>query len=145
MPSGDAAQTAFEMATGTPLDDEVFFFRGEGFSATTRLSSGDFVRTAGSKARGKTTATIPRGTINLRKTLLDTGVLQEQDGFLFFANDYRFSSASAAAATVISASANGRIFCKLPDGRTYDDWESGQDDGSNQGSDNVITTAEQQP
>ena len=124
----------------------MFFFRGEGFSAKMRLSpSGDFVVLAGSKARVKTTATIPRATIASRKTLLDTGILQEKDGFLVFANDYSFSSASAAAATVIGASANGRILWKLPDGRTYGDWESGQDDGSDQDSEIGTADTEQHP
>ena len=113
------------------LEDLQFFFRGQGFSAEMKLSSsGDFVVLAGSKARAKTTATIPRGTLALRKTLMETGVLQEDGDFLKFANDYSFSSASAAAATVIGASANGRILWKLPDGRTYGDWES-NDDGGN--------------
>jgi hypothetical protein len=63
---------------------------------------------------------------------METGVLQEEGDLLNFANDYSFSSASAAAATVIGASANGRILWKLPDGRTYGDWE-GNDDGGNVG------------
>ena len=125
------AQSAFELAPTPPSDDNEFFFRGEGFSARMRLSpSGDFVVLAGSKARIKTTATIPRGTVAVRRTLTDTGVMKEEDGFLVFANDYSFSSASAAAATVIGASANGRILWKLRDGRTYGDWES-IDDGGN--------------
>jgi len=53
------------------LDDRRFFFRGQGFSADMKLSSsGDFVVLAGSKARAKTTATIPRGTVALRNTHL---------------------------------------------------------------------------
>jgi hypothetical protein len=64
----------------------------------------------------------------LRKTLLDAGVLREEAGFLVFVNDYSFSSVSAAAATVIGAAANGRILWKLPDGRTYGDWEADEDD-----------------
>ena len=144
--SNEPAQTTFELAPVVPSDDPKFFFRGEGFSATMKLSpSGDFVVLAGSKARIKTTATIPRGTVALRKTLMDTGVLKEDDSFLVFNDDYSFSSASAAAATVIGASANGRILWKLPDGRTYGDWESGQDDGRDQTSDIEKNAAEQQP
>ena len=63
----------------------------------------------------------------MRKTLLEKGVLREDGDFLVFTSDYSFSSASAAAATVIGASANGRILWKLPDGRTYADWEASQD------------------
>lgn len=112
-----------------------FYFRGEGFAAEMGIGpSGDFVVTAGSKARIRTTRTIPRGTVALRNTLAEKGVLQEEGGFLVFTNAYSFSSASAAAAAVIGASANGRILWKLPDGRTYADWEASQDlaDGASQ-------------
>lgn len=105
-----------------------FSFRGEGFSAEMVLGpSGDFVVLSGSKARVRTTATIPRGTTALRGMLIDKGVLSQVGDFLIFTSDYSFSSASAAAATVIGASANGRILWKLPDGRTYADWEANQD------------------
>ncbi|WP_245737617.1 DUF4357 domain-containing protein [Jannaschia helgolandensis] len=63
----------------------------------------------------------------LRNTLIEKGVLLEEGDFLIFTSDYSFTSASAAAATVIGASANGRILWKLPDGRTYADWETSQD------------------
>jgi hypothetical protein len=123
----EAVQPVTEIQPTPSEPGPEFTFRGEGFSATMALSSsGDFVVLAGSKARIKTTATIPRGTISLRNTLLETGVLREEENFLIFANDYSFSSASAAAATVIGASANGRILWKLPDGRTYGDWEAGE-------------------
>lgn len=105
-----------------------FFFRGEGFAAEMMLGpSGDFVILSGSKARVRTTATIPRGTIALRGMLIDKGVLSQVGDFIIFTSDYSFSSASAAAATVIGASANGRILWKLPDGRTYAEWEENQD------------------
>lgn len=105
-----------------------FFFRGEGFAAEMEIGpSGDFVITAESKARVRTTRTIPRGTATLRNTLIEKGVLREEGDFLIFTSDYSFTSASAAAATVIGASANGRILWKLPDGRTYADWEASQD------------------
>ncbi|MCR8724113.1 GIY-YIG nuclease family protein [Frigidibacter sp. ROC022] len=105
-----------------------FFFRGDGFAAEMEISpSGDFVVTAGSRARIRTTRTIPRGTLSLRKTLVEKGVLREEGDFLVFTSAYSFRSASAAAAAVIGASANGRILWKLPDGRTYADWEANQD------------------
>ena len=106
-----------------------FFFRGEGFAAEMEIGpSGDFIVKAGSKARVKTTRTIPRGTTSLRNTLVEKGVLQQESDFLVFASAYSFTSASAAAATVIGASANGRILWKLSDGRTYADWEANQDE-----------------
>lgn len=120
--------TSLEAQPSPQPPSPVFVFRGDGYAATMTLSpSGDFVVLAGSKARVRTTATIPRGTVSLRKTLMDAGVIREEDGFLIFDNDYSFSSVSAAAATVIGAAANGRILWKLPDGRTYGDWEANED------------------
>lgn len=110
------------------FENLTFCFRGQDFSAEMKLShSGDIVVLAGSKARVKTTSTVRRGTVALRKTLLESGVLREQGDYLVFTSNYSFSSPSAAAAAVIGASANGRILWKLPDGRTYADWEANQE------------------
>lgn len=104
-----------------------FSFNGTGFAAEMELgASGDFVVLAGSRARVNTAATIPRGTSALRKTLFDSGVLSQEEDFLIFTSDYSFSSASAAAAAVCGSSVNGRNSWKLPDGRTYADWEADQ-------------------
>ena len=81
----------------------------------------------GSKARVWNTQTIPRGTAALRHTLLEKGVLHQDGDFFVFTSDYSFSSASAAAATVNGASVNGRSLWKLPDGRSYAEWESNQE------------------
>lgn len=115
-----------DMLQPEPIASAKFFFRGEGFSAEMVVGpSGDFIVQAGSKARLRTTSTIPRGTTTLRSTLLEKGVLREDGKFLLFTSNFSFSSVSAAAAAVIGASANGRILWKLPDGSTYADWESG--------------------
>ncbi|MGP6088601.1 DUF4357 domain-containing protein [Antarctobacter jejuensis] len=74
----------------------------------------------------RTTRTIPRGTVTLRNTLVEKGILSEEGEFLVFTSAYSFASASAAAAAVIGASANGRILWKLPDGHNYADWEAAQ-------------------
>jgi len=117
-----------DLPKATAQESPRFFFRGEGYAADMEIGpSGDFVVTAGSKARVRTTRTIPRGTITLRNTLVEKGVLREEGDFLVFTSAYSFTSASAAAAAVIGASANGRILWKLPDGRNYGDWEANQD------------------
>ena len=113
---------------GPQLEEFKFRFGGQDFVADMKLNaSGEFVVLAGSKARVKTTSTIPRGTVALRKTLIDSEILKQEGDYLVFTSNYRFRSASAAAATVIGASANGRVLWKLPDGRTYADWEANQD------------------
>lgn len=126
--AAEAMPVDHALSEAAPVGSPRFFFRGEDFAAEMELGpSGDFVVRSGSKARVRTTTTIPRGTTALCNTLLDKGVLGQEGDFLVFTSDYSFSSASAAAATVIGASANGRILWKLPDGRTYGDWEANQD------------------
>jgi hypothetical protein len=105
----------------------MFTFIGEGYAAKMMVgSSGEFVVTEGSKARARTTPTVPKGTVVLRETLLEKGVLRRDGDFLVFTSSYSFSSPSSAASAVIGASANGRILWKLPDGHTYAEWEAGQ-------------------
>ncbi|MCA3559943.1 MAG: GIY-YIG nuclease family protein [Aestuariivirga sp.] len=114
-----------EPATDRPA---MFTFIGEGYAAKMMVgSSGEFVVTEGSKARARTTRTVPRGTLALRETLLERGVLRRDGDFLVFTSSYSFSSPSSAASAVIGASANGRILWKLPDGHTYSEWEAGQE------------------
>lgn len=106
----------------------MFAFIGEGYAAKMVVgSSGEFVVTEGSKARGRTTSTVPKGTVALRETLLEKGILRRDGDFLVFTSSCSFSSPSAAASAVIGASANGRILWKLPDGATYGEWEAGQE------------------
>ena len=110
-----------------PSPGDVFNFRGEGFAAEMYVStSGEFVVTHGSRARIRTTPTVPKGTVTLRETLVKHDVLKEESGAFIFNRDYSFSSVSSAAALVTGASANGRISWRLPDGRTYADWEESQ-------------------
>lgn len=123
----EVAQAVREISVDPSVNRPHFQFRGEGFVAEMELGpSGEFMVKSGSKARLRTTTTIPRGATTLRNTLIDKGVLRQDGNFLLFTSDYSFSSASAAAATVIGASANGRILWKMPDGRTYGDWEACQ-------------------
>lgn len=53
---------------------------------------------------------------NLRKQLVEEGVLSESDGKLVFSKDYEFSSPSAAAAVVHGGQANGLISWKNASG-----------------------------
>lgn len=109
----------------------VFFFRGQGFAAEMNVSaSGEFVVRRGSRARSRTTATMPRGTASLRDTLIEKGILREDDGALVFSSDYTFPSVSSAAAVVYGGSANDRILWRLQDGRTYANWEADEVAGS---------------
>ena len=117
------------LPTPPRTSEDTFVCRGHGYAGEMTLSaSGEFVVIAGSRARAKTTQTMPRGTAALRRTLIDKGILRPEDDSLVFLSDYSFSSASAAASAVIGMSANGRLLWKLPDGRSYGEWEAAQDE-----------------
>jgi hypothetical protein len=125
--STEAATTVVEEIKAEQTYAPLFYYRGEGFGAEMTVdASGDCVVRKGSKARIRSTPTIPKGTIALRQMLQERGILQQQQDFLLFTSDYSLSSPSAAAAVVTAASANGRILWKLADGRTYADWETDQ-------------------
>ncbi|MCA3351439.1 MAG: GIY-YIG nuclease family protein [Roseomonas sp.] len=126
-PVTPAAQAAEAPPAPSPAAAERFSFRGEGFDAEMKIGpSGEIIVTGGSKARLRTTPTIPKGTVAMRQMLQDRGVLKPSQEHLVFEGEYVFSSPSAAAAVVTGASANGRVVWKLPDGRTYADWEDCQ-------------------
>ena len=108
----------------------MFTFEGDGYAARMEIGpSGELIVKSSSLARIRTTPTIPKGIVDLRHALIESGVLEQKDGAYLFTADYGFSSVSTAAATVIGASANGRISWRLADGRTYADWESAQNAG----------------
>ena len=130
-PVAPAAQAAEASPSPSPAAAERFSFRGEGFDAEMKIGpSGEIIVNSGSKARLRTTPTIPKGTVAMRQMLQDRGVLKPMQDHLVFETEYAFSSPSAAAAVVTGASANGRIVWKLPDGRTYADWEDAQNRGT---------------
>jgi hypothetical protein len=131
-PVASPAQAAEAPPLPSPAAAKCFSFRGEGFDAEMKIgASGEIIVTSGSKARLRTTPTIPKGTVAMRQMLQDRGVLKPMQDHLVFETEYTFSSPSAAAAVVTGASANGRIVWKLPDGRTYADWEDAQNRGTN--------------
>jgi hypothetical protein len=130
-PVASPAQAAEAPPLPSPAAAERFSFRGEGFDAEMKIgASGEIIVTSGSKARLRTTPTIPKGTVAMRQMLQDRGVLKPMQDHLVFETEYTFSSPSAAAAVVTGASANGRVVWKLPDGRTYADWEDAQNRGT---------------
>lgn len=126
--SGDISSQPKSTSLAPAWTESVLFeFRGQGFAGQMLVTpTGEIVVKKGSKARLKTTPTIPKGTVALRADLVASGILLEQHDALLFATDYVFSSVSSAAAAVIGASANGRVSWRLPDGRTYAEWEERQ-------------------
>ena len=78
------------------------------------LTGEEFVVRKGSLISDDVTDSFQQGYLNLRKKLISDGVITDQ----VFAEDYTFSSMSAAASVVLGRSANGRKEWLKLDGRT---------------------------
>jgi len=95
---------------------ENYMLSGRGGNATGYpLDSDNFTVYAGSKISKDVTDGYPSNYANLRDSLIADGIIV--DGV--FANNYTFTSSSAAASVVLGRSANGRKEWTLLDGRTY--------------------------
>ncbi|MBE0615083.1 MAG: GIY-YIG nuclease family protein [Burkholderiales bacterium] len=80
-----------------------------------------FVVRAGSEAALATSKSIAPGWLNMRKKLIDVGVLKQVGDRFVFSEDATFSSPSAASSVILGRQAPGPISWALPDGRTYKD------------------------
>ena len=61
---------------------------------------------------------------NLRKTLIEKGIVIEKSNKLEFVEDFEFSSPSTAAAIILGYSINGRVAWKDSRGKTMNDLEA---------------------
>jgi hypothetical protein len=59
--------------------------------------------------------------INMRKRLIDTGILVKEENVYRFTSDYMFQSPSAASGTILARSSNGWVDWKYKSGKTLDD------------------------
>ena len=87
-------------------------------NATMVESDDGFVVRAGSEAASTTSKSIALGWLNIRKKLIDAGVLKQVGDRLVFSDDTTFSSPSAASSVILGRQAPGPITWILPDGRT---------------------------
>ena len=97
------------------------FLNSKGVSAEGFESTGGFVVCKGSQAVLESVPSMKthvRGMYDIRKKLIESGVLQKEDTCFRFGQDYSFSSPSTAADVVMGRSANGRIEWKDKTGRT---------------------------
>ena len=100
-----------------------------GVDARAILEDGELIVQAGSVARpewiGK--GTWDKGYRKLREHLIDKGIIRIDGNAAMFAENYAFSSPSAAAAVVAGRAANGRIEWHVEgQSKTYADWEEEQ-------------------
>ena len=103
-----------------PEKKEILICKGKDAYAEGEYSEDGFVVFEGSKCNlmepNPAVAWIP----NLRKKLIQDGILAQQNNVLVFTSDYIFASPSAAAAVILARSANGWTQWKYKDGKTLD-------------------------
>lgn len=99
---------------------EVFICKGKDAYAEGDYIEDGFVVFKGSKTNFKESKTAGSWVINMRKKLMNNGILALDNNVYIFTSDYVFSSPSAAAATVLARRANGWIEWKDKEGRTLD-------------------------
>lgn len=104
-----------------PEQQRRLFCSGKGISAEGFESNEGLVVLGGSQAMGETAPSMEQrvsGYFDLRRDLIDSGVLVPSGDALRFTQDYSFSSPSAAASVVLGRAANGRTEWSDKHGRT---------------------------
>lgn len=105
-------------ATGAESETPELILRERGANGRGREVADGFVVLKGSRARGSEVESIHDLLSDLRKQLLERGVLIAEGDALVFTQDFRFRSPSSAAGVLVGGSANGRLAWKDPRGTT---------------------------
>ncbi|NRP31366.1 MULTISPECIES: GIY-YIG nuclease family protein [unclassified Aliiroseovarius] len=126
--SGRRSHYAEQMPAASPASPTfVFSLPRRSIQAHARLEGANMRILKGSQASLTwSNAQHNLGYASLHQSLFETGILRQLGELAEFTEDYAFASPSAAAAIVSGRAANGRTSWKLPDGRTYAQWEEEQ-------------------
>jgi len=104
--------------TTTKTPSELLYIESKGIRATGFEDARGFVVVKGSQVVKDEVQSIHQNISNLRKDLLDQGVIVNNGQTLTFAQDQVFGSPSTAAAVILGRSANGRTEWRNSDGKT---------------------------
>ena len=110
-----------EMRKDVEKSKKILYCKGKDAIAEGNMLDDGFVVFKGAKANKQEAKSVNAWVAGLRKKLLDSKVLIEQNNVLIFTEDYLFSSPSAAAACVLGRAANGWTEWKNVEGKTIDE------------------------
>ncbi|HOA05208.1 MAG TPA: GIY-YIG nuclease family protein [Candidatus Fermentibacter daniensis] len=108
----------FEKAKAGTAKTRDLTLKAKGIEAHGVYGNEGFIVRAGSQAVHKEVRSIPSYLTELRKSLLDQGVLELSEAGYTLTQDYIFNSPSTAAGVLLGRSANGRIEWKNATGQT---------------------------
>jgi hypothetical protein len=120
-------QVAFERIAERVARAKLFRIKGPEAEGQGFESEEGFVVKSGAVIRKAEVNTTPAFVVELRKQLVESGVISTEANKWVLSQDYAFSSPSTAAAVVLGRNANGRIEWKDDSGKTLKDFQSGQD------------------
>ncbi|MCB9260002.1 MAG: GIY-YIG nuclease family protein [Ignavibacteriales bacterium] len=114
---------------GFPIFDEIkslhktdfVYCKGKDASAIGQFTDEGLLVFSGSIANVKEVKTAAVWLINMRKRLIDSGILKKENEVYKFTSDYLFQSPSAASGTVLARSSNGWVDWKYKNGKTLDE------------------------
>lgn len=112
------------------LKDNILFLEVSNFKASAKLTSNGIEVQKGSEMNPKETPSLSGSYSNLRKTLIDKGIVIEKAKKLEFAENFEFPSSSTAAAIILGYSVNGRVTWKDSHGKTLKDIEDEKINGA---------------
>jgi Domain of unknown function (DUF4357)/GIY-YIG catalytic domain len=105
-----------------------YFLKGKDAEAVGELVEDGFVVRAGATARLEVVPSAQDTVPPMRKKLIESGVLIEENGQLRFTQDYLFNTPSGAAAAVLGRTSNGWVDWKDETGRTLHEVHRAADD-----------------
>lgn len=103
------------------IDKDILYCKGKGAVGKGEYTEDGMVVFKGSTCSLKETKGFRPALVNMRKRFIDSGILQEKDGFLVFTEDHTFNSPSTAADMVRANSSNGWTEWKYKNGKTLDE------------------------
>lgn len=113
-----ASAQAGRTEEGYDNDESELFLRERGADARGREVADGFVVFKGSRARAHEVNSIHKYMSDLRRQLLERGVMKAEGDDLVFTQDFRFGSPSMAAGVLVGGPSNGRVAWKDRRGRT---------------------------
>lgn len=110
----------------TDSKTDTFYLEVSNYKATAKLTSNGIEVEKGSEMNPKETPSLSGSYSNLRKTLIEKGIVTGKAEKLVFIENYEFPSSSTAAAIILGYSINGRTAFKNKNGKTLKEIEEEQ-------------------
>lgn len=108
----------FEKPSQRAPQAKQFAIAAKGIKASGYETPQGFVVLNGSEAVAEEVPSIHSYLVEMRKSLLESGILKRENGRCLFTQDYLFNSPSTAAGVVLARSSNGRVEWQTKDGRS---------------------------